>query len=60
MLLQSLGTEYFSPDYLGEFKGGFAVGTNDVTQDGPHQLVAWGNDGPFVRKTRSQRALVTP
>jgi hypothetical protein len=60
MLLQALGAEYFSPDYFGEFKGGFAVGTNEVTQDGPHQLVAWGSDVPLVRKTTSQRALVTP
>ena len=60
VLLQSLGAEYFCPDYLREFKDGFAIGTCDVTQEGQHQLVAWGNDVPWVRKRTSQRTLVTP
>ncbi len=44
MLLESLDAEDLRPDDFGEFEGGFAVGTEDVAEDGPHQLVARGMD----------------
>ena len=60
MLLQSLGAEDLGPDDFAELEGGFTVDTQEMAEDGPHQLVACVTDRPLVRNTMSQSALVTP